>query len=207
MASNVNNNVTDVVDKIDKHVRISKYVQIKYIDDQDSEIVMDTITVDSNIFSTDITDNPEVFGDDLLLFDTCAGESVFRTDTLFYDIVPAQTPMVVNGVNTRGGPLTITECGRTDFGVVYYDPNCIANILSFANMVNNSYSVKYNSKGDFYILQIKKGGCCYYFNRDAKYNIYICDMNSVVSKPKLMLVTTVNDKMKKYTVRQVKQAE
>ena len=29
----------------------------------------------------------------------------------------------------------------------------------------------------------------------------------MVSKPKLMLVTTVNDKTKKYTVRQVKQAE
>ena len=29
----------------------------------------------------------------------------------------------------------------------------------------------------------------------------------MVSKPKLMLVTTVTDKMKKYTVRQVKQAE
>ena len=119
MACNVNNSVTDVVSKIDKHVRISKYVQIKFIDDQDSEIETDTITVDSNIFSIDITDNPEVFGDDLLLLDTCAGESVFRTDTLFYDIVPAHTPMVVNGVNTRGEPLTITKCGRTDFGVVY----------------------------------------------------------------------------------------
>ena len=39
------------------------------------------------------------------------------------------------------------------------------------------------------------------------YNIYICDLNTMVSKPKLMLVTTVNDKMKKCTVRQVKQAE
>ena len=191
--------------KTDKHVRISKYVQIEIIDDEDQDV--DTLAVDSNIFSIDITDNSEVFGDDLLLLDTCAGESVFRSDTLFYDIVSAHTPLVVNGVNTRGEPLTIRECGRTDFGLVYYDPNCIANILSFANMVNNCYSVKYDSKGDFYSLQVIRGGCCYLFNRDLKYNIYICNLNTMVSKPKLMLVTTVNDKMKKYTVRQVKQAE
>ena len=109
----MNNSVTNVVDNNHKNVRISKYVQIKHIDDKDSKT--DIIAVDSNIFSIDITDNPDVFGDDLLLLDTCAGESVFRTDTLFYDIVPAHTPMVVNGVNSRGEPLTITECGRTDF--------------------------------------------------------------------------------------------
>ena len=67
--------------------------------------------------------------------------------------------------------------------------------------------MKCSSKNDFYSLQIKRGGCCYYFNRDIKYNIYICNIGTMVSKPKLVLVTTVNDKMKKYTVRQVKQAE
>ena len=36
---------------------------------------------------------------------------------------------------------------------------------------------------------------------------YICNLDTMVSKPKLMLVITVTDKMKKYTVRQVKQAE
>ena len=171
IVSNVNNNVISAVNDNVKHVRISKYVQIKIIDDEDQE--SNTTTVDSNIFSMDITDNSEVFGDDLLLLDTCAGESVFRSDTLFYDIVPAHTPLVINGVNTRGEPLTIRECGRTDFGVVYRDPNCIANILSFANMVNNCYSVKCNRKGDFYSLQVIRGECCYYFNRDVKHNIYI----------------------------------
>ena len=154
----MNNNVTSVVDKNVKHVRISNIVQIKFIDDRES--VMDPIAVDSNVFSIDITDNPDAFGDDQLLLDTCAGESVFRTSTLFYDIVHAPTPMVVNGVNSRGEPMVITERGTTDFGLVYYDPNCIANILSFANMVNNCHSVKYISKGDFYSLQIIKGGCC-----------------------------------------------
>ena len=167
----MNNNVTSVVNDNVKHVRISKYVQIKFIDDEDSEFA--TPILDSNIFSIDITNDYDVFADNQLLLDTCAGESEFRTAALFYDIVPAVTPMVVNGVNSRGEPMVITECGTTDFGVVYYNPNCIANILSFANMVNNCYSMKYSSGSDFYSLQIKRGGCCYYFNRDKKYNIYI----------------------------------
>ena len=158
----MNNNVTSVVDKNVKHVRISNIVQIKFIDDRES--VMDPIAVDSNVFSIDITDNPDAFGDDQLLLDTCAGESVFRTSTLFYDIMHAPTPMVVNGVNSRGEPMVITERGMTDFGLVYYDPNCIANILSFANMVNNCISVSYSSKHDFYSLQIQRGGCNYFFN-------------------------------------------
>ena len=108
-----------------------------------------------------------------MLLDTCAGESVFRTATLFYDIVHADTPMVVNGVNSRGESLVIRECGITDFGLVFYDPNCIANILSFANIVNNCYSMKYDNKRDFYSLQIKRGGCWYYFNRDINYTIYM----------------------------------
>ena len=70
---------------------------------------MDTIAVDSNIFSLDITDNPHAFSDDQLLLDTSAGESVFRTSTLFYDLVHAPTPMVVSGVNSRGEPMVITE--------------------------------------------------------------------------------------------------
>ena len=205
IASNVNNNVTSVVDDNVKHVRISKYVQIKFIDDEAP--VSDTPAVDSNIFSIAITNDSDVFADNQLLLDTCAGESVFRTSTLFYDIVPADIPMVVNGVNSRGEPMVIRERGTTNFGIVYHDPNCISNILSFANMVNNCYSVKCSSGSDFYRLQIKRGGCCYYFNRDVKYNIFICNLDTMVSKPKLMLVTTVTDKMKKYTVRQVKQAE
>ena len=67
--------------------------------------------------------------------------------------------------------------------------------------------MKYSSGSGFCSLQIKRGGCCYYFNRDKKYNIYVCNLDTMVSKPKLMLVTTVSDNMKKYTVRQVKQAE
>ena len=192
-------------DNNNRHVKFSNIKYIKQLDDEEED--EDATTVDSVVFSIDCMNDNNVFHDHQLLLDTCAGESVFRTKTLFYDIVPAHTPMVVNGVNSKGEPMVIRECGKTDFGVVYYDPSCIANILSFANMVNNCFSVWYSSKHDFYSLQIQRGGCSYFFYRDEKYNIYICDLNTMVSKPKLMLVTTVSDKMKKYTVRQIKQAE
>jgi hypothetical protein len=41
---------------------------------------------------------------------------------------PSPSPMIISGVNPKGKPLIITECGETDFGFVYYDPKCIANI-------------------------------------------------------------------------------
>ena len=200
--SNVQYNVKH--DYKNNHVKFSNCVHIKIIDDK---APVKTAVVDRVMFNIDFTNHFNVFHDNQLLIDTCAGESVFRTDSLFYDIVHAPVPMVVNGVNSKGEPIVITQCGTMDFGVVYYYSDCIANILSFANMVNNCYSVSHSSNNDFNCLQVRRGGCRYYFNRDEEYNIYICDSNSMVSKPKSMLVTTVNDKMKKYTVKQVKQAE
>ena len=105
----MNNNVTSVVDNNIKHVRISKYVQIKFIDDEVSEF--ETPVLDSNIFSIDFTNDSNVFADNQLLLDTCAGESAFRTAALFYDIVPADTPMVFNGVSSRGEPKRTRDNG------------------------------------------------------------------------------------------------
>ena len=46
--------------------------------------------------------------------------------------------MIINGVNSEGEPLIITEFGEADFGIVYFDSNCIANIFSFGNIVSVS---------------------------------------------------------------------
>ena len=84
--------------------------------------------MDSVAFSIDVTNAIDVFHDYQILLDTCAGESVFKTSSLFYEIQSTHTPLVVNGVNSKGEPMVIRESGYTDFGLVYYDPNCIANI-------------------------------------------------------------------------------
>jgi hypothetical protein len=125
------------------------------------------------IFSAEVYDHCEGFSDQYVLLDTC--ESLFKSKNLFYFTELSPTPMIISGVNPKGKPLIITECGETDFGFVYYDPKCIANILSFGNVVNNSVSVVYNHRHDCYVVQVKHGGKCYRFSRDPISNIYLCD--------------------------------
>jgi hypothetical protein len=48
---------------------------------------------------------------------------------------------------------------------------------------------------------------CYRFSRDHDSSIYLCDFGTMIRKPRLAMVVTVSDKMKKYIKRQVKQAE
>jgi hypothetical protein len=117
----------------------------------------------SVIFSAEVYDHCEGFRNRYVLLDTYAGESVFKSKNMFYFTEPSPTPMIISGVNPKGKPLIITECGETDFGFVYYDSKCIANILSFGNVVNNSVSVVYNHRHDCYVVQVKHGGKCYRF--------------------------------------------
>jgi hypothetical protein len=44
-------------------------------------------------------------------------------------------------------------------------------------------------------------------SRDAYSNIYFCDLDTIVTTNKTLLVTTVSDKKKKYSARQIKQAD
>ena len=136
---------------------------------------------DPVIFSTNVYTHSEVFSERQVLLDTCAAESVFRNRKLFYSIVPSTTPMIINGVNPEGEPLIITECGETDFGIVYFDSNCVANILSFGNIVNTSESVSYDSTQDCYKVRISQLGPVCKFIHDQSTNIYLCDLDRNVS--------------------------
>ena len=164
------------------------------------------------IFSANVYTHSSTFTDRQVLLDTCAAESVFCSGDLFYSIMPSATPMIINGVNPQGEPLIITECGETDFGTVYYDRNCIANILSFGNIVSSSESVSYDSDQDCYKVRMIKLGPVYRFVHDQSTNIYLCDLDRNVSYKnvsfdKSIMVMTVKDKKKLYTARQVKLAE
>ena len=159
-------------------------------------------------FSTEIYAQPtNQFSNRHILLDTCAGESVYKDRKLFHELVPAPKTMIINGVNPKGKPLIATYWGSTDFGMVYYNSECIANILSFGNVVNTCESVEYNNIKDCYIVLTSKNGYCYTFFRDAYSNIYFCDLDTMVTTNKTLLVTTVNDKKKKYSARQIKQAD
>ena len=182
----------NVSDSVNRHseqrtVRFSEHDQIKFLDEYLERLrTTKTERFKTEIFSIDIKSHSNMFGSDHILSDTCAGESVFNNKHLFYSVYNSDKPLSVSGVNAKGKPLVITQCGDTDFGTAYYDSNCIANILSFGNMVNNSKSVSYTQKHDCYTLQMRDRGCCYNFTRDKSSNIYICDLNTMVSKPKVM---------------------
>ena len=118
------------------------------------------------IFSANVYTHNSTFTERQVLLDTCAAESVFCCADLFYSIMPSATPMIINGVNPQGESLIITECGETDFGTVYYDRTCIANILSFGNVVNVSESVSYDSDQDCYKVRMIKSGPVYRFVHD-----------------------------------------
>ena len=81
-------------DNVKRHVKFSPMEYIKLLDDEDEEGEHDM--KNSIAFSIDFTSAVDVFHDHQLLLDTCASESVFRTRTLFYDIVCTYAPIIIH---------------------------------------------------------------------------------------------------------------
>ena len=179
------------------------------LDESESQFILDSIRLHSEQidFDVNIAKSTHKFSCSQILLDTCAGESVFRDSKLFHSIVPSTNSLIVNGVNKDSHPLIISESGETDFGTVYYNKDCVANILSFGKVVNNSQSVRYIERTDSFIVQVRKLGLHYRFKRDLDSNLYICDLDTMVYKSSAVNVATVSDRKKKYTVRQIQQAE
>ena len=179
------------------------------LEERESESILNSIRVHSEEieFDVNIAQSTHKFSCSQILLDTCAGESVFRDSELFHSIVPSTNSLIVNGVNKDSHPLIISESGETDFGMVYYNKDCVANILSFGKVVNNSHSVRYIERTDSFIVQVKQLGLNYRFKRDLDSNLYICDLDTMVYKSSTVNVATVSDRKKKYTIRQIQQAE
>ena len=110
-------------------------------------------------------------------------------------------------------PMIVIEGGETEFGTVYYSEHCVANVLSLENAVDEFHSVRYLDNLDRFIIQVNKIGHIYTFHRDTSTNTYICDLdndviesNTIAGRHIVTLVSTVSDNLKKYSVREVKQA-
>jgi hypothetical protein len=114
--------------------------------------------------------------------------------------------MIVSGVNPKGKPLIVKERGESAVGNVYYSPDCAGNILSFGNAARDCTDVMYLHDHDRYIVQDVTGNYFYRFSRDESMNIYQCNLDTMVTECMPLLVTTVEEKMKKYTVREVRDA-
>ena len=163
-------------------------------------------TCDHIVFSANTCNVYNIIRKRHILLDTCAGESVFNDSSLLYNVEHAPTPMIVSGVNPKGKPLIIKKRGVSAFGNVYYSPDCAGNILSFGNAVRDCTDVMYLHDHDCYIVQDVTGNYFYRFSRDESMNIYQCNLDTMVTECMPLLVTTVEEKMKKYTVREVRDA-
>ena len=126
--------------------------------------------------------------------------------SLLHSVEHAPTPMIVSGVNPKGKPLIIKKRGVSAFGNVYYSPDCAGNILSFGNAVRDCTDVKYLHDYGCYIVQDVSGKYFYRFSRDETMNMYQCNLGTMVTECMPMLVTTVEQNKKKYTVREVSNA-
>ena len=173
--------------------------------------IYDACTDDTyDVCTASIDDSPisksDRYSSRQILLDTGAGQSVFKDKNLFYSLRKSDS-LVIDGVNNNSDPLVITEYGTTDFGIVYYSKDCVANILSFGNLVDDSDFIKYCYKSDIYIVQMTEFGQYYNFSRDLASNIYICDRDTMVYSNYSINVVTVSTNKNKYTARQIKQAE
>ena len=93
--------------------------------------------------------------------------------------------------------------GATEFGDAYFTSKVIGNILSFAKCVDSMYRVKYIEGRDIFEIQPVRDGKVYVFKRNRENNLYLLD----VSKRVRVATSTVRERMKLYTRREVAQAE
>ena len=94
---------------------------------------MDTI----DIFHNKV--NYYEYGNTLVCLDSCAGESIFKSRNLYNDFKISNEPLIVRGVNNDSEDSIVSEEGTTEFGIVYYNKSCVANVLSLGNAVDKFY--------------------------------------------------------------------
>jgi len=101
----------------------------------------------------------------------------------------------------------------TEFGFVYYDARASANILSYGHAVDNFERVQYDSNQDAFFIRVSPYQPVYVFRRDFNTGMYIYRMDekdeAVFDLPggASALAVTVEDRMGKYSKREIKRAE
>ena len=148
------------------------------------------------------------FQDWEVLLDTGAGQSVFKCRELLEDLKPI-TPWSLGGV-VAGSQLTkVAENGKfLEYGRVGYCGGAVANILSAGEMESRGFAVM--KAGDVY--QLRGAGRTLQFVRKLhpltrkKLNFYVCDARPYFIKEEACMVS-VEDNMRRYTSREVKQAK
>ena len=201
-----------------KSHKVHSFVCVHTVSPSDNNNNIDLMCIDKHnkrhvytvSVSANIVKHGGAFGDRTILLDTCAGESIFLNKNLFTNIVYTDRPVEFEGVNIDGEPLYITMIGHTQFGDnVYYSEHSRANILSFARMGDFADELVHNAECNLFRMCI--GDLTYYFRRHPVYNVYSCNLDKDVynrkAKKATAAVLTVNEQIRKYSKREVEEAE
>lgn len=135
-----------------------------------------------------------------ILADNQSTVNIFNNAKLLTNIRKAERPMTIKGI---GGELTATLVGDFGgFGVVYYHPDALANVLSFADL-SKKYKVSYdNDKGDYF--EVDTGKTIIRFLPLGK--LYAFDSRKR-SDHEVVMLQTVAGNMSSFTVSERQRAE
>ena len=146
--------------------------------------------------------------DGAIAIDSAAMKSIFRDRSLFLaDPTLSDRPVEVCGINGDGESLFVTREGMTAFGVVYFDPRAAVNILSFRQAVDYFDRVQYDSDSDTFVVRVSQWSRAMVFKPDHNTGLYMYNPNTEDLAVVEVMVTTVDDRTRKYTRRELKAAE
>ena len=137
---------------------------------------------------------------DLILLDNQSSEDLFSNEKMVKDIHQVQE---VLQLHTNGGTIDNNlKAELPNFGKVWYNPQAIANILSFAKMKDRGNRITYDSDlEDAFVIHTKNG--IVKFERTPN-NLYAMDPKQY---SKYMLLDTVEENALHYTKRQIEKAK
>ena len=149
-------------------------------------------------------------GKGAIILDTGSKITLFKDRDLFGRIVETDKPIIVEGINSGADGLLVIEEGMTEFGNVYYNKEASANILSFGQAVDRFDRVQYDSLDDKFIIRVSAHQPQYIFKREFTTGMYIYNMDEesdFLPEGVAALTITVEDRMRKYTRREIQRAE
>ena len=143
-----------------------------------------------------------------VILDTGAKVTILRDSELFGRIYSSDRPIMVYGINDNDQPMLIDKEGPTVLGTAYYDTRAAANILSFSQAVDNFEKVQYNDITDEFTIRVSGHSDTMFFKRQIHTGMYVCDLESATYlRDTPIMVTTVEDRLNKYSVREIARAE
>jgi len=142
-----------------------------------------------------------------IILDSGASVGVFHNKELGDGPCDVEDTVMIMGVNSNEGAIISSMVLSTDFGIVYYSPNSVGNILSYSTVKREAHGVWNMPADDHFSVQIWKDGPVYLFR--PKLGIYVHNTKDArdTIRPVSVLVATVSRIKENYTAREIAQAD